>query len=83
MSGRDLAKFTSRPRDCRSPEALARRRERSDYNWATPFRPPIVSITPHTPKPPQTEPAKPDFGVKTPDCGHWSADGRFFLWQPL
>jgi len=49
MSSRDLAKFTSRLRDCRSPEALDRRREqRSFYE---PPRPPIVSVVP-APKPP-------------------------------
>jgi hypothetical protein len=53
VSSRDFAKFTSRPRDCRSPEALARRRERKDYDWVTPVRPPIVSIKPlPAPSPP-------------------------------
>jgi hypothetical protein len=81
MSGRDFAKFTGRPRDCRSPEALERRRrERSDYER----RAAIVSLAPPAPKPaPPTEPAKPDFTITgTPDCGQWSSDGRYFLWQP-
>jgi hypothetical protein len=77
MSGRELAKFTSRLRDCRSPAALARR---SDYKWVTPVRPPIVSITP--PKPPQTEPSKPDFSVRTVEVGRWSSDGRYWIWDP-
>jgi hypothetical protein len=71
VSGR--AKFTDR-RDCRSPEAIERRRlERRDRSWVKPHQPPVVSVTP---------PSRPDFGVKTPDCGQWSSDGRYFLWQP-
>jgi hypothetical protein len=56
-SGRDFAKFTDR-RDCRSPEALARRRsqrldyEPGGYTWVKPQRPAVVSITPSAPKPP-------------------------------
>jgi hypothetical protein len=50
VSGRDFAKFTDR-RDCRSPEAIERRRsqrldyEPGGYTWAKPAaRPPVVAL---------------------------------------
>jgi hypothetical protein len=59
VSGRDFAKFADR-RDCRSPEALARRRsqrldyEPGGYTWAKPAaRPPVVAVAPlPAPSPP-------------------------------
>jgi hypothetical protein len=53
---RSAAGFTDR-RDCRSLEALARRREeRLDRNpWVKPPRPTIVSVVPSTPKPPPVD----------------------------
>jgi hypothetical protein len=78
VSARDFAKFTDR-RDWPAPEperlgrsgprsleALARRRARRMRDAASPAEP----ISP------------PDFSVRTLELGHWSADGRYFVWNP-
>ena len=83
MSARDFAKFTDRL-DCRSPEAIERRRlERRDRSWVKPHQPPVVSVTPPCLPAPPAEPASPpDFSVRTLELGHWTADGRYFVWTP-
>jgi hypothetical protein len=85
MSARDFAKFTDR-RDWpapeperlgragpRSPEALARRRARKADRWDDNGSP---SAPPAEPSPP------PNFSVRTLELGHWTADGRYFVWNP-
>jgi hypothetical protein len=85
VSARDFAKFTDR-RDWPAPEperlgragprsleALARQRarkaDRRDDN-GLPSAPPAEPTSP------------PDFSVRTLELGHWSADGRYFVWNP-
>jgi hypothetical protein len=81
VSARD-AKFTDRL-DCRSPEAIERRRLERRDRWVKPHQPPVVSVTPPCLPPAPAEPTSPpDFSVRTLELGHWTADGRYFVWNP-
>jgi hypothetical protein len=81
VSARDFAKFTDRL-DCRSPEAIERRRLERRDRWVKPHQPPVVSVTPPCLPPAPAEPSAPDFSVRTLELGHWTADGRYFVWNP-
>jgi hypothetical protein len=81
VSARDFAKFTDRL-DCRSPEAIERRRLERRDRWVTPHQPPVVSVKPPCLPPAPAEPSSPpDFSVRTLELGHWTADGRYFVWN--
>jgi hypothetical protein len=57
----------------RSREATARRRARKVERWDDNGSPPA---------PPAEPSAPPDFSVRTLELGHWTADGRYFVWNP-
>jgi hypothetical protein len=40
------------------------------------LRPQVVA-----PPPPKPAPAKPDFGITTVEIGHWSSDGRYWVFD--
>jgi hypothetical protein len=57
----------------RSHEATARRRARKAYHWDDNGSPPAL---------PAESTGPPDFTVRTLELGHWTADGRYFVWSP-
>ena len=78
-SGGTDRKFSDRRRD---DEPVGRRAYNSANSRSQPVRAPVVSVAPPLPPKPKPEPVKPDFGITTPDCGRWSSDGRYWVFDP-
>jgi hypothetical protein len=82
--GRAYTKFTELRRLRDDDEPVDRKPYAPVNSWSQPARAPVVSrpSIPVAPPPPKPVAVKPDFGITTPDCGQWSADGRYFQWNP-